>query len=117
MGRVLCDRHGGQQGPLSCQHVLDGSDGVESPVASADPHAVVFLRVDLLDDGSEMLDVALCRECATRFARETGEVLAGRYFGDEGALPWICPVCNPCLERWTGHPTPGWSPTPRLDAG
>jgi hypothetical protein len=113
MGLVVCDTHGPQQGPLCCQHVLDGSYGrTSSQVTAADPRRVAFLRIDLLDDGSEMVDVVVCQECALRFGRVTGEILAGRHFGDENALPWVCPVCTPCLERWTGHPTPGWTSDP-----
>jgi hypothetical protein len=106
MGLVMCKIHGGQQGPLCCEHVLDGSYGRASAV---DPSAVALLRLDLFDDSSELLDIVLCQHCASRFGRTNGEVLASKHFGDEGTLPWICPICNPCLEKWRGQPTPGWS--------
>jgi len=34
-----------------------------------------------------------------------GEILPNGCLGDEMALPWICPICNSCPERWAGHPT------------
>ena len=117
MGLVRCEEHGEQQGPLCCQHVLDGSYGQGPSPPKTDPGALAALRIDLLDDGSEMLDIVICRECAVRFGRSNGEVLASNYFGDDQALPWICPTCKPCLERWTGHPTPAWSNDPGAGAG
>src|SRR5215213_502185 len=116
MGLVRCERHGEQQGPLCCRHVLDASYGTPSPGPVADPGALVFICIDLFDDASEMLDIVLCQVCAVQYGRGAGDVLASEHLGDDRALPWICPICNPCLERWTGHPTIGWS-NPALGAG
>lgn len=107
MGIVLCQTHGRQGGPLCCEHVLDGVDG-KATLLPADAGGPVLLQIDLNDDRSIMLDVALCTVCATAFHHVAGEVLKGAAFEDEGALPWLAPVCNPCFEAWRGCPTRGW---------
>ncbi len=76
MGAVICEVHGKQGGPLCCQHVLAGSYGRLSTSPPADPSGLAFVRIDLLDDGSEMLGVFMCQECAAQFGRISGEVLA-----------------------------------------
>ena len=103
MGAVLCNTHGQQfGGPLCCEHVLAASYG-RAPAggASPDPHALTFVKIDLIEDGSVMMGAVMCGECAVRFGRVTGDVIAGGDF-DEGKAPWVCPTCPPCFERWSG---------------
>jgi hypothetical protein len=97
---VVCDAHGRQiGGPHCCEHVLEASYG-RTPAGeiAPDPH-VVTVQLDLGGDGSVMKEVVLCSECARRFGRVAGEVVVEAEEGE--ALPWIGPICTPCLERWT----------------
>ena len=104
MGEVRCVTHGPQQGPLCCEHVLEAiSDASQTP-ACVDPHGLVRLSLDFLDDGEIILSVVLCRECAMQYGRTDGEVLAWND-GAPAVLPWTCPSCSGCLERWTHHST------------
>jgi hypothetical protein len=68
---------------------------------------VIALQLDLAGDGSLLIDVQLCGECARRFGRFAGEVVidadsvADANKDDEGkALPWIAPICGKCLKSW-----------------
>jgi hypothetical protein len=99
MGRVLCQTHGLQGGPLCCEHVVDGANGK----TSADPGGLVLLHVDLFGEHSEMLGVILCKPCATAFHRGDGDVLPDSALGDEQRLPSVVPACELCLQRWTGR--------------
>jgi len=88
---------------LCCEHVLDAShERAPRNGASPDPHALTFVKIDLIEDGSVILGAILCRECAVRFGRVTGDTIAGGDF-DEDKAPWVCPVCPQCFERWTGR--------------
>jgi hypothetical protein len=103
---VMCTEHGRQSGPHCCEHVLDASYRTP-PLTLTDPAAIVFATIDMLDDESVLLGVVLCGPCAAKFGRASGDVVSGTRTHD--ALPWICPICTPCFERWAGRPAP---PTP-----
>ena len=109
MGAVLCDTHGRQiGGPLCCEHVRDASFGrAPSDEVAPDPRTVTVLTLDLIGDGSFMKETVLCHVCATRFGRVNGEVVSNVESvaktsspADGKALPWIAPICTPCVLRW-----------------
>ncbi len=105
MGKVICVTHGPQQGPQCCSHVLEAIDDSSQAQASVDPHGLVYLSLDLLEDGQIILRVVLCRECAMQYGRTDGEVLAWNDGDAPAVLPWTCPSCSGCLERWMRHST------------
>ena len=104
MGKVTCVTHGPQQGPLCCRHILDAIADSSQARAVVDPQGLVYLSLDLLDDGQITLSVVMCRECAMQYGRTDGEVLAWTEYNAPALLPWTCPSCSGCLERWTRHP-------------
>lgn len=50
MGKVICVTHRPQQSPLCCNHVLEAIDDSCQTKTSVEPHGLVYLSLDLLDD-------------------------------------------------------------------
>lgn len=105
MGKVFCMTHGPQHGPQCCSHVLAAIDASSEAQASVEPDGLVSLSLDLLDDRQIVLSVLLCRACAMQYGRTDGEVIAGNEGCAPAVLPWTCPSCGVCLERWMRHST------------
>jgi hypothetical protein len=76
-------------------------------MAEVHPRALTVVRIDVLDDGSELVAFTICRGCALEFGRTDGDVLPGDDFDNEKALPWVAPSCGLCFERWVGPAAPG----------
>ncbi len=99
MGIMLCSKHGKQQGPMCCRHVLDAA--MARPSAPASRPSLIRFDVDLLNDGGELLDFVICQDCADDYGLSAKMVLPWEYF-DKDKLPWTAPVCARCLAEFTG---------------
>ena len=95
MGLVLCEKHGPHSGPLCCRRVLEAISGT----TSLDPSSAIRLKVDMLDDGSELAEYVVCPACGSKYGLGKAEVLPSRYF-DADATPWVAPACSLCFEEW-----------------
>jgi hypothetical protein len=94
MGAVACERHGTHPGLLSCDHVHEAVSN-SIPLASLD-----IYRVDLLDDGTQLIDHMLCGKCAAQFGLAPSEPIPSASWEDDRKFPYVCPVCAACFLEW-----------------
>ena len=87
MGAVQCQFHGYQLGsPLGCEHLVRDL----SNQAAVRPYRQ--LRSDFFDDGSVMLDVALCAQCLSTLGLNKADTVSAATLGSENIVP-LCPQC------------------------
>jgi hypothetical protein len=96
MGRVQCQTHGLQSGPLCCGHVRDASESM-SVLAST---AVIEFEVDLTDDQSHLLPYLICSSCAEQFGVAANSCVSGALVETAGFLPDVAPTCHVCVDSW-----------------
>jgi hypothetical protein len=96
VGINRCPEHGDQTGPLCCRHVIDAvraRSGLTSPI--------VPFELDFMDDGTLILDLALCASCAATSQLQPRSRVSGRLWetGSEGGTyPWVAPTCHICVN-------------------
>ncbi len=100
MGKVVCEKHGAHVGTLCCDHVREGAQrwsNFEAPTT---------VRVDWLEDGSEIYDTLICNDCARRFGLLASRQVSGNQVEDPSNFPRVCPTCPRCLAEWQTSATP-----------
>jgi hypothetical protein len=99
MGMVLCKRHGGQTGPLVCEHIGRDAHGIaDSAKVPAD--SSLRLELDLLEDGTELLEHFFCRECVNTHGLSTMKTIPHDLWGSQDKFPFVAPVCGKCFSEW-----------------
>jgi hypothetical protein len=93
MGLVRCSRHGDQIGPLTCDHIHSEHHAIPDEI-----EAFVQFQIDLVDDGSVLLDAALCANCAKTVPVSSGETVSGRR-SEERDFPYVAPICGLCFAE------------------
>lgn len=93
MGVHQCPKHGRQSGPLCCRHLVDAVSA-----GSEVPKPLVPFELDLLDDGTEILQVIVCASCVAASRLHPNSVVSGEAWSAEGAYPWVCPTCHICVS-------------------
>jgi hypothetical protein len=96
MGKELCQIHGGQIGQLCCPHVEAATRGH----SALTPNETVRTSVDLLDDGTELMPIVYCQECAAQFGITQDSLLPSRVLDEEGRIPYCSPRCGVCFDSW-----------------
>ena len=96
MGLEQCTTHGKQPGPMCCVHVQGAARGT----GSVPPSDTVHFQVDITDDGVHLLPHIICAACADQFSLAAGSRVGGETAERDGALPWVAPTCQICVEAW-----------------
>jgi len=96
MGRVQCQTHGRQSGPLCCGHVRGASES-KGTLASA---ALVEFEVDLTDDQAHLLPYLICSSCAEEFGVAANSRISGALAETIGFLLDVAPTCHVCVDSW-----------------
>jgi hypothetical protein len=94
MGAEQCHIHGVQVGHLCCDHVAAGIKGDAALSASSS----VIAEIDMLDDGSELLEICICQPCAAQFNISPNARLPGAAF--DNGIPYVAPTCCRCYTAW-----------------
>jgi hypothetical protein len=98
MGAVRCSIHAHQiGGPMACRHL---SADIWGRVTTRPFHEY---RGDFLDDGTVMLDVAICLDCAARLSVPEQGVVSSRIFESIDPVP-VCSECWHTLSRQGSDP-------------
>ncbi len=101
MGKVICTKHGGIMGVLSCEHVERGTIQPLQRISFAK------YRIDVLGDGTELLDTLICVSCATRFQLSPSEIVPAEVFENENRFPYVAPSCPTCIAEGTSQDSEG----------
>jgi hypothetical protein len=87
MGAVRCSSHGHQiGGPMACRHLSADIWGGVATRPFRECHG------DFFDDGTMMLDVAICMDCVARFSIPAGSVANSQILQSIDPVP-VCPEC------------------------
>jgi hypothetical protein len=93
MGVVICKEHGRQEGSLGCDHVLSAVRNNVHPKPT-----LIHFSVDLLNDGTTVLQHSVCSACAEQFHLVEGTRLTGEEWEEPGRLPRLDLLCRRCLD-------------------
>jgi hypothetical protein len=101
MGAVRCTIHGHQIGePMACRHLsADVWGGVTT-------RPFQEFRGDFFDDGTVLLNVALCTDCVARFCVSARVAVDSRILESADPVP-LCPECWRKLSRQCSGPSDG----------
>ena len=99
MGAVECSKHGLQinSGPLSCKHIRSAIFENHRSIKS------VAFSIDLLDNGSVILDAVVCESCNKDLQISDGQKLASNEWSKlnkEKGFPSIAPICPECFSNY-----------------
>jgi len=99
MGMVSCERHGGQTGPLVCEHIGRVAHGIAGS-AKVPVDSILRLELDVLEDGTELLEHYFCRECVDKHGLATMKTIPHDLWGSQDRFPYVGPVCGKCFSAW-----------------
>lgn len=103
MGMHDCPEHGWQDGEMTCSHVSVAVYAQALETAGTPRPPVLRVQVDLVDDGSYMLDTFVCGECADKYSLPNDTPVTGAHWESETKFPKLELVCSACLGRWLGY--------------
>ena len=103
MGMVACGRHGHQTGPLACGHIGDDAHGIPGSTR-VPPQSVLRLDLDVMEDGSDLLEHSFCRACAEKYGLANLKTIPHDIWGSDDRFPYVAPVCELCFSDWSRGP-------------